>query len=96
MHAHTHAGKHACMHTRMHIRSHACMHARARTITHAPATRAQALRFFLDSFYKHKQLGSLPNSQQVAADYVRSRSLQAVQQQLGTAAPKIDKETRKR
>lgn len=48
-----------------------------------------ALRFFLSSWYKHKQLGSLPSKDQVAADFVRFRSLEAVHAHLRTAAPQL-------
>ncbi len=37
-----------------------------------------ALKFFLDSWYKHKQVGSVPSPSQVLSDYIRYRSLEVV------------------
>lgn len=48
-----------------------------------------ALRFFLDSWYKHKQAGSLPNQGQVIFDYVKFKSLGTVAQELQTRPPQV-------
>lgn len=37
-----------------------------------------ALQFFLNSWYKHKQAGTVPHPQQVMRDFVRFRSLEAL------------------
>lgn len=47
-----------------------------------------ALNFFLHSWYKHKQAGTLPSKQQVLFDFVRFRSLEATKA-LRTQAPQI-------
>lgn len=48
-----------------------------------------ALKFFLDSWYKHRQAGTVPHKQQVLFDFTRFRSLEAVLQELRTKAPQV-------
>ena len=45
-----------------------------------------ALRFFLNSWYKHKQAGTVPDKQRVLFDYIRFRSLDVVLKELRTKA----------
>jgi len=47
-----------------------------------------ALKFFLDSWYKHKQAGTTPHKQQVLFDFIRFRSLEVLQS-LRTKAPQV-------
>ena len=54
-----------------------------------------ALRFFLDTWYKHKQAGTVADSRQVLNDYIRFKGLGPVLQQLRTEAPQVFKKERR-
>lgn len=49
----------------------------------------QTLSFILQSFYKHKQLGSVPDKTQVLLDYIRFKGLGPVLHQLRTPAAQV-------
>jgi hypothetical protein len=48
-----------------------------------------ALRFFLQTWYKHKQAGSVPTKGQVLFDFARYKGLSPVVDNLKTKAPQI-------
>jgi len=48
-----------------------------------------ALRFFLQSLYKQKQQGAVPDKQQVLFDFARYKGLRPVVDRLSTRAPHI-------
>ncbi len=48
-----------------------------------------ALRFFLDSWYKHKRVGAAPSPERVLHDLMRFRSLDAALETLKTTAPQV-------
>ena len=55
-----------------------------------------ALRFFLQSLYKYKQAGAVPDKQQVLFDFARYKGLQVVVDRLSTRAPQIKSAARSR
>lgn len=48
-----------------------------------------ALRFFLQSLYKHKQLGSAPDKQRVLFDFARYKGLRPVVERLSSRPPQV-------
>ena len=57
----------------------------------------QALSFFLQSWYKHKQIGAVPEPSRVMFDYVKFRSYKDVIAKLSTPEPQVvRKEVEKR
>lgn len=48
-----------------------------------------ALRFFLQSLYRYKQQGAIPDKQQVLFDFARYKGLRPVVDRLSTPAPRI-------
>lgn len=49
-----------------------------------------ALRFFLQSLYRYKQQGAIPDKQQVIHDFARYKGLRPVVDRLSTRPPQID------
>lgn len=52
----------------------------------------KALRFFLHSWYKHKQHGSYPDPRQVMVDFALYKSLTPVINRLSPPSPHVDRE----
>jgi hypothetical protein len=48
-----------------------------------------ALRFFLQSLYKYKHAGALPDKQQVLFDFARYKGLRPVVDRLSTRPPQL-------
>lgn len=48
-----------------------------------------ALSFFLQSWYKHKQVGSVPDPSKVMFDYIKFKSYKSVLNGLHTAEPQV-------
>ena len=48
-----------------------------------------ALEFFLQSWYKHKQIGAVPEPSKVMFDYIKFRSYKSLLAQLPSAEPQV-------